>query len=173
MAFHLKLLEYSERFVLLNKNIQFGNIWFITDISHIYDLPKGNSILYRQKDSIEELDDFSHELILVVDTEKGLCVFTGCGHNGVMNIVSTVQTVIPEKQIQCIYGGFHLIDTKDFVKTESQKELTNIARDLTNTLPTTQFYTGHCTGSSAFDVLKRQMGDKLEGFYVGREVVLS
>lgn len=172
-GFSSELLEYSERFVLLNKNIRFEKICFITDIYHTYNLPKGNKILYRQKDGIEEFDDFSHELILVVDTQHGLCVFTGCGHNGVLNIVSTVQTVIPEKQIECLYGGFHLIDSKDFVKTESEEDLKKIAHELTNLVPTAQFYTGHCTGSSAFAILKDEMGDKLEGFYVGKEVVLS
>lgn len=172
-GFSPDLMQHSERFVLLDRNTQIDNLWFITDITHKYDSPKGNTILYRQKDGVEELDDFSHELILVVDTAQSLCVFTGCAHNGVLNIVSTVQTVLPDKQIQCVYGGFHLIDTKDFVKTESEKELKNIARELTITLPVAQFYTGHCTGSSAFTILKDEMGEKLEDFYVGKEVVLS
>lgn len=171
-GFSSELSEYSERFILLNKNIRFEKICFITDIYHTYNLPKGNKILYRQNDGIEELDDFSHELILVIDTEQGLCVFTGCGHNGVLNIISTVQKVIPEKQIVCLYGGFHLIDSNDSVRTESQEELKQIAHELTNLLPTAQFYTGHCTGSSAFDILKGEMGNKLEGFYVGKEVII-
>lgn len=171
-GFSQELTQYRERFILLNKNIEFDKICFITNIEHTHNTPKGNTILYKQKDGVEELDDFSHELVLVFETSQGLCVFTGCGHNGVLNIVATVKKAIPDKQIACLYGGFHLIDTKDFVKTETKEELTHIARELINMLPTAQFYTGHCTGSKAFDVLKEEMGDKLEGFYVGKEVVI-
>lgn len=171
-GFSPELLEYRERFVLLNKNIQFDNIWFITDISHSYATPKGNAILYKQKNDIEELDDFSHELIFVVDTAQGLCVFTGCAHNGVLNIVTTVQSFIPERKIHCLYGGFHLIDGKGFVETETTDELSKIANELTNLLPTALFYTGHCTGEKAIKVLSEKMEGRLESFYVGKEVII-
>lgn len=171
-GFSSELMEHRERFVLLEKNTSFDNLWFITEIKHNYATPKGNAILYRQNKDVEELDKFSHELILVVGTSKGLCVFTGCGHNGVLNIASTVQTVIPLKQIQCLYGGFHLIDGNDFIETETTEELTNIARQLINILPTTQFYTGHCTGEKAIKVLSEEMEGKLETFYVGKEVAI-
>lgn len=171
-GFTPELLEYCERFVLLNKNVQFDKTSFITDISHTYHTPKGNTILYRQKDDIEELDDFSHELILVVDTAKGLCIFTGCGHNGVLNIAATVQSFIPSKKIHCLFGGFHLIDGKDFVEIETTEELTNIATELIALMPTAHFYTGHCTGEKAIEVLSKTMEGKLEPFYVGKEVIL-
>lgn len=171
-GFPQELMQYRERFILLNKNIQFDKICFITNIERTYNTPKGNSILYRQKDGVEEVDDFSHELVLVAEASQGLCVFTGCGHNGVLNIVTTVKKVFPDKEIKCLYGGFHLIDTKDFVETETVQELTHIARDLINLLPAAQFYTGHCTGLNAFNILKEVMGDKLEDFYVGKEVVI-
>ncbi len=171
-GFTPELLEYCERFVLLNKNIQFDKTSFITDISHTYPTPKGNRILYRQKDDIEELDDFSHELILVVDTAKGLCIFTGCGHNGVLNIAATVQSFIPSKKIHCLFGGFHLIDGKDFVETETTEELSNIATQLVALMPAAHFYTGHCTSEKAIEVLSKKMEGRLEPFYVGQEVIL-
>ncbi len=171
-GFTPELLEYCERFVLLNKNIQFDKTSFITDISHTYPTPKGNRILYRQKDGIEELDDFSHELILVVDTAKGLCIFTGCGHNGVLNIAATVQSFIPSKKIHCLFGGFHLIDGKDFVETETTEELSNIATQLVALMPAAHFYTGHCTSEKAIEVLSKKMEGRLEPFYVGQEVIL-
>lgn len=171
-GFPSALLEYRERFVLIDKNTSIDNLWLITDINHVYDTPKGNAMLYRQRGNIEELDKFTHELILVVGTSQGLCVFTGCGHNGVLNIALTVQTAIPEKKIHCLYGGFHLIDSKDYVVTETTDELTTIAHELTCLLPLTQFYTGHCTGEKAIKVLSENMGGKLESFYVGKEITI-
>ena len=171
-GFAPELLEYSDRFVLLDKNTFVDNLWMITDIDHTYEMPKGNAILYRQHEGVEELDKFEHELILVVDTTKGLCVFTGCAHNGVLNIAATVQSVIPQKQIHCLYGGFHLIDGKGYVEVESTEELTSIANELTKLLPKAHFYTGHCTGEKSIGVLSQKMEDKLESFYVGMEVII-
>ena len=171
-GFAPKLLEYSDRFVLLDKNTFADNLWMITDINHTYEMPKGNTILYRQHEGVEELDKFEHELILVVDTAKGLCVFTGCAHNGVLNIVATVQKVIPQKKIHCVFGGFHLIDGKDYVEVESTEELTEIANELTNLLPKALFYTGHCTGDKAIEVLSRKMKEKLAPFYAGMEITI-
>lgn len=171
-GFSEKLMKYRERFVLLDKNTSFDNFWLITDIKQTYATPKGNSILYRQNKDGEELDQFTHELFLVVNTSKGLCVLTGCGHNGVLNIVATVQTVIPHQQIQYLYGGFHLIDGKDFVEVESIDELTNIASELTNLLPEAKFYTGHCTGEKAIKVLSEKMDGRLESFYMGKEITM-
>lgn len=171
-GFPPELLEYHNRFVFIYHNSSIDNLWLITDINKTYEMPKGNAILYRQKEGLEELDKFEHELILVIDTAKGLCVFTGCAHNGVLNIAATVQTVIPSKEIHCLYGGFHLIDGKDYVKVETTEELNSIADELTNLLPTAKFYTGHCTGENAIEVLTNKMEEKLDSFYVGMEVTI-
>ena len=171
-GFPPELLEYCDRFVLIDKNISVDNLWMITDIKHTYEMPKGNSILYRQNKGVEELDKFEHELILVVNTAMGLCVFTGCAHNGVLNIAATVQSVIPSKNIHCLYGGFHLIDGKEYVEVETTEELTEIANELTKLLPKADFYTGHCTGEKAIEVLSKKMEGKLESFYVGMEITI-
>lgn len=171
-GFPAELLEYRDRFVFMYLNRCIDNIWLITNINKTHEMPKGNAILYRQKEGVEELDKFEHELILAVDTAKGMCVFTGCAHNGVLNIVATVQSVIPSKKIHCLYGGFHLIDGKDYVEVETTDELTSIANELTNLLPSAKFYTGHCTGDKAISVLSQKMEGKLESFYVGKEVII-
>ena len=171
-GFTPELMEYRERFVLIDKNTSFDSYWLITDIKHTYATPKANAILFRQNKDVKELDKFSHELILVVESSKGLCIFTGCGHNGVLNIVSTVQSVITEKQIHCVYGGFHLIDGSDFVEVESTAELINIGHELINLLPMSQFYTGHCTGDKALKVLNEEMEGKLDPFYIGKEITI-
>ncbi len=138
-GFPVELLEYRDRFVFMYSNRCIDNIWLITDINKTHEMPKGNAILYRQKEGVEELDKFEHELILVIDTAKGLCVFTGCAHNGVLNIATTVQSVIPSKEIHCLYGGFHLIDSKDYVEVETTEGLNSIADELTNLLPMAKF----------------------------------
>lgn len=166
------IMEYRDRFVFIDKNTKLGNVWLITNIRRNFPTPLGNSILYRQNDEKEELDPFDHELLLVVENESGLSVFTGCGHSGILNIISTVQEVIPDKEIKIVYGGFHLLDQKDYVETETHEELTQIAEKMLTLVPEAKFYTGHCTGSNAFQVLKKTLGDRLKSFYVGKKVIL-
>lgn len=171
-GFSPKLLAYRNRFVLLDKNTHIDNLWMITTINKPYNMPKGNAILYRQKDGVEELDKFDHELILAINTTKGLCVFTGCAHNGILNIANTIQTTLPHNEIYCMYGGFHLIDGKEYVEVETAQELTQIAHELTKLLPKTQFYTGHCTGEKAINTLSQTMKEQLKPFYVGMEITM-
>ena len=56
-------------------------------------------------------------------------------------------------------GGFHLLDGY-----ESDAELTALAQRLSTNYPDVHFYTSHCTGEHAFEVLKRQMGAHLQTF---------
>ena len=39
---------------------------------------------------------------------KGLCVFTGCGHTGVVNAVEHAKTLVNSNKVHLIMGGFHL-----------------------------------------------------------------
>lgn len=58
------------------------------------------------------LDNFQDENSLIIDTEKGLVVITGCAHRGVVNIMQYAQTQL-NKDIYAIVGGMHLIGCKD------------------------------------------------------------
>ena len=55
------------------------------------------------------LDTFPEEQVCVVDTPAGLVVLTGCAHNGICNILSTVERHFPERPIQAVFGGTHLV----------------------------------------------------------------
>ena len=55
------------------------------------------------------LDTFPEEQVCVVDTPAGLVVLTGCAHNGIRSILSTVERRFPERPIQAVFGGTHLV----------------------------------------------------------------
>lgn len=50
---------------------------------------------------------FLYEQFLVLQTEKGLIVITGCAHPGIINIIETAQNKL-KKPIYMVLGGFHL-----------------------------------------------------------------
>lgn len=47
---------------------------------------------------------------LVVDTDEGLVVLSGCGHAGVVNIVTHARATIRAAPLRAAVGGFHLMD---------------------------------------------------------------
>jgi metal-dependent hydrolase (beta-lactamase superfamily II) len=114
------------------------------------------------------LDDFAHELVLVLTEHDGLVVFTGCSHQGILNMVEAVTQAFPGSPLKAVFGGFHLVilPTLNFM-AGSRDEVRGIGIRMLE-YPLECVYTGHCTGSHAFQVLKGAMGKKLEYIATGR-----
>ena len=55
-------------------------------------------------------DEFRDEQVCVIRTAEGLVVLTGCAHNGIMNILSTVRERFRDERIRSVFGGTHLVD---------------------------------------------------------------
>ena len=63
--------------------------------------------------------------------------------------------------------GFHFMKKTEYTEEEKQNIIT-VAEELKD-LPTL-FYSGHCTGDRAFEMMKEIMGDKLIRLYSGMVV---
>ncbi len=119
---------------------------------------------------MRKLDPFKHELIMVIREHAGLVIFTGCSHNGILNMIVTVTHQFPNAPIKAVFGGFHLLGLPFFnTMAGSKAEVENIAKELL-TYPIEKIYTGHCTGMKAYGVLKEVLGEKLEHFPTGSSV---
>ena len=102
-------------------------------------------------------DAFRHEQYLLVEEQgKWICI-SGCSHKGIRNIVHWLKPDV-------LVGGFHLIKETD------RETLEQVGKDLLDC--STVCYTGHCTGSEQFAVLKSILGDRLHRFSVGTEWII-
>lgn len=110
-------------------------------------------------------DDFSHEQSLVLDTKQGLVIINSCSHGGVANIIREVMTTFPDKHVYGMIGGFHLFN-------KSEEEIRTVAQEIKRT-GIDYVCTGHCTKNRAYNILKEELGDKLEQLSVGLEIVFS
>ncbi|MBQ9459168.1 MAG: MBL fold metallo-hydrolase [Oscillospiraceae bacterium] len=109
-------------------------------------------------------DDFRHEQNLIV-TENGKAVlFGGCAHNGIVNILRRAEEVLG-RPVDAVFAGFHLYNPS-LRETQPRELVERIAREL-SARRDTKFYTGHCTGAEAFDILKETLGDRLEAMHTG------
>lgn len=135
-----------------------------------YPRPKGNRKLFVKTDGGYIRDDFSHELLAVMQEPDGLTVFTGCSHSGILNMVETVVRRFPGSRIKAVVGGFHLTGIPvAAMLPETEDEIREIARGLLR-YPIDRVYTGHCTGMKAFNILKQVMRERLEYMDTGRTI---
>ena len=69
--------------------------------------------------STGELGAWIQEQALIVRTDHGMVLITGCAHPGIVESISTARELFPSDQILLVMGGFHLDGT-------SRKQLTKI-----------------------------------------------
>ncbi|MDD4924360.1 MAG: MBL fold metallo-hydrolase [Dehalococcoidales bacterium] len=53
-------------------------------------------------------DKIADDLSLIINTEFGLVVFTGCGHRGIVNILNHARKLTASNSIYAVIGGIHL-----------------------------------------------------------------
>lgn len=165
------LEKHKNRLYFLGKNITIiDSCLIINSIEKKYSLPRGNNDLYKFDKTTYEPDDFQHELVFLINSPGGLCVFSGYAHNGILNILDTVKNIFPSKKIKLIYGGLHLIDGNKFFHRETGEELYNIALEMDKLSGMTELYTGHCTGKMAVEELRKVLGNRFHSFYAGHEI---
>ncbi len=129
--------------------------------------------MYTEREGHCEYDDFSHEQSLVFRLEEGLVVLNSCSHGGVDLILEEVASTFPGQKILAMLGGFHLMGSKgpDSMR-ESEQQVADLGTKLLY-MDVDKLYTGHCTGTKAFPILKDVLGDRLELLTTGKVTEIS
>lgn len=128
--------------------------------------PSGNRLLFMREGGSLVPDPFDHELILVMDDDDGSVVFTGCSHNGILNMLASVFARFPRVRVKAVFGGFHLMNPLTKRIAERPETIAAIAAKL-KSLPVGTIYTGHCTGPDAVALLRKGLGDRIAEFRTG------
>jgi 7,8-dihydropterin-6-yl-methyl-4-(beta-D-ribofuranosyl)aminobenzene 5'-phosphate synthase len=58
-------------------------------------------------------DNVPEDQSLVLNTPQGLTVITGCGHAGIVNILTFAHKEYPDARVSAIVGGLHLFNASD------------------------------------------------------------
>jgi 7,8-dihydropterin-6-yl-methyl-4-(beta-D-ribofuranosyl)aminobenzene 5'-phosphate synthase len=103
--------------------------------------------------------EFEHDLIpddntLVIDTAKGLVVVLGCGHRGIVNILTYINKKI-DKKIYAVIGGTHLHNASP----EHLNFILTSLRTLFKENETKLFAVSHCTGIDIYNEFTREFKD--------------
>ena len=111
-------------------------------------------------------DDFEafKEQGLVVKTENGGVLITGCGHPGVVEMVTVAEKELGI-EIHTVIGGLHLM-------RKSGEEVEQIAARLKE-MGIRQICPTHCTGDKSIATLKASFGDGYIAGGTGKEIIIN
>jgi 7,8-dihydropterin-6-yl-methyl-4-(beta-D-ribofuranosyl)aminobenzene 5'-phosphate synthase len=96
---------------------------------------------------------------VVVNTAEGLVVITGCGHAGIVNILTAIDTQFARRPVHAILGGLHL-----FAATDEQVEWT---ADQLKRFGVRYLMGAHCTGVESLYRLRSRIGLNRQTAVVG------
>ena len=136
-------------------------------------LSEANNVLLERKDGQYKKDGFSHEQNLIIRKKDGSRILiSGCSHNGIVNIIDRfieLEGCAPD----VVIGGFHLM-VPSSGKAIQKTQICAMAERLLSYVGKhgeTKYFTCHCTGLEAYEILKEKMGERI--FYLSSGSELS
>ena len=130
------------------------------------DLPVSNGNLRKKEGGRLVPDDFVHEQCLVITERNRHVLFSGCAHNGILNILDRFEELFGGAP-DVVISGFHMM--KKSAYTEKEQNVICSTAEKLKEYPT-MFYTCHCTGLPAYDMMKEIMGGKIAYVHCGETV---
>jgi len=102
------------------------------------------------------------EQSLVLKTTNGMSIVTGCAHPGIVKIVERVKSLLPQGELYCVIGGFHLKDMSD-------NEIVGICDRLMD-LGVQKAGPAHCSGENGIRIFKDMFKEKFIQIGSGAEI---
>jgi 7,8-dihydropterin-6-yl-methyl-4-(beta-D-ribofuranosyl)aminobenzene 5'-phosphate synthase len=84
-------------------------------------------------------------------------------------VLEAAQRAFPGEPIRALVGGFHLLDPGPGKLAEPEDEVVRIG-GLLSKRDGLRVWTGHCTGSRAIAILKRELGDRMAVLHTGQVI---
>jgi 7,8-dihydropterin-6-yl-methyl-4-(beta-D-ribofuranosyl)aminobenzene 5'-phosphate synthase len=111
--------------------------------------------------STGEMPGIANEQSLILDTDSGLVVITGCAHPGIVNILKQAKEIL-HKDIYMVMGGFHLLQLNDVAINQIILEFKSLGIKKCGAT--------HCTGDRAIALFKTSYGDNYVQMGTGRVI---
>jgi len=128
----------------------YPGIWLTGPVPRTYPEQKGGGWGPVKTPEGPVEDTIPEDISLVVDTDKGLVVISGCGHSGMINTLEFARKQIRRAPIYAAIGGFHLTDYDDAKLDWTANKLREFGL---------RYLLGaHCTGMESLYRLRRRIG---------------
>ncbi|MCD6382764.1 MAG: MBL fold metallo-hydrolase [Candidatus Hydrothermae bacterium] len=97
------------------------------------------------------LGETIEEQSLILRTQEGILILTGCSHPGITNIVKKARELFPEDRLLFVTGGFHLLSTPRGIVRRIAEELKQLGVE--------KIGPSHCTGEEAREIFREVFGE--------------
>lgn len=131
----------------------FPGIWLTGPVPRVF--PEHNwsaspgSLGIRTPQGLKE-DTVPDDQSIMLNTSKGLVVITGCGHAGIVNILTDAENQYRNAPVYVVLGGLHL-----FAATDEQ---VNWTANKMKSFGVSYLVGAHCTGIESLYRLRERMG---------------
>ena len=140
---NVEFIVYSEQREL------FPGVWITGPIKRVHDERNwsGNGKIETANGMVE--DNIPEDQSLVVDTQDGFVLISGCGHAGLVNTLDHINAHINQEKVFTIIGGFHLFSASDDQLKWTAGKLQDFG--------VSKIIGSHCTGINALYTLRELM----------------
>ena len=104
--------------------------------------------------------EYMPEQALIIKTENGITVITGCAHPGILEILEKVKEGFSQEKLYFVLGGFHL-------KNSSTKEIEGVVERFRN-MGVQKVGPSHCSGKKAEEIFKERYGKNFVPIRIGQ-----
>lgn len=151
--------------IFTRKNIQIApGIHLCGEIPSIIALEGSPSGFYYGNESDKSVDMMKDEQMLVFDGEKGLSIFLGCSHPGIVNCLNYAIKLFPDKKIHTLVAGMHLDGVNPLRLQMIIQHMIDL--DIQKIIPL------HCTGIIEICEMKRFLGNRCLTLCAGDSLAL-
>jgi 7,8-dihydropterin-6-yl-methyl-4-(beta-D-ribofuranosyl)aminobenzene 5'-phosphate synthase len=144
----------------------------ITERNEMHMLEKNAMHLEKGRCVVDPVRD---DLSLILSTEEGEVIITGCAHSGILNICNYVKKM-SGKKIHAIIGGTHMV-------RYGEDDVKYVAAMFKEKFDNPDLYLNHCTDcfpdpfvkkTKVTDILKKELASgKVRDCFVGTEIVFK
>ena len=160
-------LERSRRMVFVDAVTDLGDgLALFSGVTGKEYASPANARLFMRRGQKMEPDDFLHEQNLLIQEDGKAVLVGGCAHCGIVNILERAKELLGRAP-DVVVSGFHLNEMGLPMK-EEVRFVGSIAKRLRQ--EPTHYYTCHCTGRHAFDLMKEDLGQQLQYIATGDTV---
>ena len=125
-------------------------IYFLTSVPRHFDYEAKEFPTTLKNGDADELHDDGG---LVINSQNGIIVITGCAHSGICNTVEYAKKICENDQVYAVIGGFHL--------RRLDADLKRVVAYFSDLRPH-HLITGHCTCDQAYEVLYRELNELID-----------
>ncbi|MDL1969717.1 MAG: MBL fold metallo-hydrolase [Candidatus Desulfofervidaceae bacterium] len=123
-----------------------ANMWLTGEIPRKTVFERVESSLVHAEGNSWKPDPILDDQALIIKTQKGLVVITGCAHSGIINTITYSLEYARTDRLYAVIGGFHL--------WHASKEQLRLTMESIRAFKPSYLITGHCTGLTAAMELK-------------------